>query len=122
MTSTLKAPEPPVSPAPGYVLRAPQLGEHERPPTGGADVLGERASRPRLRKVSHLPSERARRPLSSEALASEKPVPVPGRFLIKPPPAKGLQSLPGGRGIVVDDLVANLYALGVNWLIFSAVM
>jgi hypothetical protein len=54
--------------------------------------------------------------------ASEKPVPVPGRFLIKPPPAKGLQSLPGGRGIVVDDLVANLYALGVNWLIFSAVM
>ena len=42
--------------------------------------------------------------------------------IIKPPPAKGLQSLPGGRGIVVDDLVANLYALGANWLIYAAVM
>ena len=38
--------------------------------------------------------------------------------IIKPPPAKRLQSLPGGRGIVVDDLVANLYALAVNWMIF----
>ena len=42
--------------------------------------------------------------------------------IIKPPPAKGLQPLPGGRGIVVDDLVANLYALGANWLICAAVM
>ena len=39
--------------------------------------------------------------------------------IIKPPPAKRLQSLPGGRGIVVDDLIANLYALAVNWLVFS---
>lgn len=39
--------------------------------------------------------------------------------IIKPPPAKGLQVLPGGRGIVVDDLVANLYALAINWLLFS---
>ena len=42
--------------------------------------------------------------------------------IIKPPPAKRLQSLPGGRGIVVDDLVANLYALAVNWLIFALIM
>ena len=38
--------------------------------------------------------------------------------IIKPPPAKRLQSLPGGRGIVVDDLIANLYALALNWLIY----
>lgn len=42
--------------------------------------------------------------------------------IIKPPPAKRLQSLPGGRGIVVDDLVANLYALAVNWIIFALLM
>lgn len=42
--------------------------------------------------------------------------------IIKPPPAKRLQSLPGGRGIVVDDLVANLYALAVNWIIFALFM
>ena len=42
--------------------------------------------------------------------------------IIKPPPAKRLQSLPGGRGIVVDDLIANLYALAVNWLVFSLFM
>ena len=40
--------------------------------------------------------------------------------IIKPPPAKRLQSLPGGRGIVVDDLIANIYALAVNWLIYLA--
>ena len=34
------------------------------------------------------------------------------------PPAKGLQVLPGGWGVMVDDLVANLYALVLNWLIF----
>ena len=38
--------------------------------------------------------------------------------IIKPPPAKGLQVLPGGWGVMVDDLVANLYALALNWLIF----
>ena len=42
--------------------------------------------------------------------------------IIKPPPAKRLQSLPGGRGIVVDDLIANLYALAVNWIIFALIM
>lgn len=38
--------------------------------------------------------------------------------IIKPPPARGLQSIPGGRGIVIDDFVANLYSLGINWLIW----
>ncbi len=42
------------------------------------------------------------------------------RFLdiLKPPPCRQLQSIPGGRGIVIDDFVANIYALGVNWLIY----
>ncbi len=31
--------------------------------------------------------------------------------IIKPPPARKLQSLSGGVGIVVDDLIAGLYAL-----------
>ena len=38
--------------------------------------------------------------------------------IVKPWPARGLQSLPGGRGIVIDDFVANLYALAVNWGIY----
>lgn len=42
--------------------------------------------------------------------------------IIKPPPAKRLQSIPGGRGIVVDDLIANLYALALNWLIYWQLM
>lgn len=35
--------------------------------------------------------------------------------IIKPPPARRLQSIPGGLGIVVDDLAANLYSLAANW-------
>ena len=35
--------------------------------------------------------------------------------IAKPWPCRAIQSLPGGRGIVADDLVANLYALAVNW-------
>ena len=35
--------------------------------------------------------------------------------IIKPPPARGLQSIPGGRGIVIDDFIANLYSLAINW-------
>ena len=35
--------------------------------------------------------------------------------IVKPWPARGLQAIPGGRGIVIDDFVANLYALAVNW-------
>ena len=37
--------------------------------------------------------------------------------IVKPPPARQLQSIPGGRGIVIDDFLANLYSLAVNWLI-----
>ena len=37
--------------------------------------------------------------------------------IIKPPPARQLQSIPGGRGIVIDDFFANLYSLTINWLI-----
>ncbi len=33
--------------------------------------------------------------------------------VIKPPPAYQLQALPGGLGVMVDDLVAGLYALVV---------
>jgi len=39
--------------------------------------------------------------------------------IVKPWPARSLQRIPGGRGIVIDDFVANLYSLAVNWLIFS---
>ena len=30
--------------------------------------------------------------------------------VVKPPPARGLQALRGGVGIVVDDLIAGAYA------------
>ena len=38
--------------------------------------------------------------------------------IIKPWPANKLQSIPGGRGIVIDDFIANIYSLGINWLIY----
>lgn len=37
--------------------------------------------------------------------------------IVKPWPARGLQSIPGGRGIVIDDFIANLYSLAVNWTV-----
>lgn len=37
--------------------------------------------------------------------------------IIKPWPAGKLQSIPGGRGIVIDDFIANLYSLLINWAI-----
>lgn len=37
--------------------------------------------------------------------------------IVKPWPAGRLQSIPGGRGIVIDDFAANLYSLAVNWAI-----
>ena len=40
--------------------------------------------------------------------------------IIKPWPARGLQSIPGGRGIVIDDFIANLYSLAANWVIYLA--
>ena len=41
--------------------------------------------------------------------------------IVKPAPARSLQSLPGGRGIVADDFVANLYSLAVNWALYAFV-
>ena len=41
--------------------------------------------------------------------------------IIKPWPARNLQSIPGGRGIVIDDFFANLYSLAVNWMIYLIV-
>jgi phosphatidylglycerophosphatase A len=38
--------------------------------------------------------------------------------ITKPPPIKQLQHIHGGFGIVVDDLLAALIALGLNHLIF----
>jgi len=38
--------------------------------------------------------------------------------IAKPPPARQLQKLHGGAGIVMDDFVSSLYALGVNWALF----
>ena len=37
--------------------------------------------------------------------------------IVKPWPARQLQSVPGGLGIVVDDLFANIYSLAINWAI-----
>ena len=37
--------------------------------------------------------------------------------IIKPWPARLLQCIPGGRGIVIDDFVANLYSLAINWIV-----
>lgn len=41
--------------------------------------------------------------------------------ILKPWPCRGLQAIPGGLGIVVDDLVANLYSLAVNWALYLLV-
>jgi len=38
--------------------------------------------------------------------------------IVKPWPARSLQVIPGGRGIVIDDFVANLYSLVVNWIVW----
>lgn len=40
--------------------------------------------------------------------------------IAKPWPARQIQCLPGGRGIVADDFFANLYSLAVNWIIIIA--
>jgi len=42
--------------------------------------------------------------------------------IIKPPPARQIQALKGGTGIVLDDLVSNLYSLGLNHLLWLALM
>jgi phosphatidylglycerophosphatase A len=40
--------------------------------------------------------------------------------IIKPPPARQLQELHGGIGIVIDDFFASLYALAINHALFWA--
>ena len=40
--------------------------------------------------------------------------------IVKPWPARRLQGVRGGLGIVVDDFVANLYSLALNWLVVLA--
>ncbi len=37
--------------------------------------------------------------------------------IVKPPPAKRMESIPGGWGILADDLVAGAYALGGMYLL-----
>lgn len=38
--------------------------------------------------------------------------------ILKPYPCRQLQVIPGGRGIVIDDFVANLYSLAINWALY----
>ncbi len=40
--------------------------------------------------------------------------------IVKPSPARESQRLKGGLGIVADDVIASLYALGVNHLVLWA--
>jgi phosphatidylglycerophosphatase A len=42
--------------------------------------------------------------------------------ILKPPPARGLQRLTGGLGITIDDVIASLYALAVNWMLYLWVL
>lgn len=42
--------------------------------------------------------------------------------IVKPPPARRLQDLHGGFGIVVDDFIACLYALAINHAIYWTVV
>ena len=38
--------------------------------------------------------------------------------IVKPPPARQLQAIHGGFGIVIDDFFANLYSLALNWALY----
>ncbi len=40
--------------------------------------------------------------------------------IVKPPPARGLQRLRGGTGVVIDDVIAALYALAASHAFFLA--
>ncbi len=40
-----------------------------------------------------------------------------GFDIVKPPPVRQLERLPEGTGIIVDDLAAGFYALGVMQLL-----
>jgi phosphatidylglycerophosphatase A len=37
--------------------------------------------------------------------------------IVKPPPVRQLEALPEGYGVVLDDIAAGLYALGVVHLL-----
>ncbi len=41
--------------------------------------------------------------------------------IIKPPPARQLQAVHGGVGIVIDDLFASLYALALNHALYQSI-
>jgi len=42
--------------------------------------------------------------------------------ILKPPPARRLQLLPGGAGVVLDDVVSALYSLAVNHAIYAVAL
>jgi len=42
--------------------------------------------------------------------------------ILKPPPARALQRIEGGLGIVVDDVVAAIYSLAANHLVYWLVI
>jgi phosphatidylglycerophosphatase A len=42
--------------------------------------------------------------------------------IIKPPPARQIQTLHGGLGIALDDVISSLYALALNWLAFKLIV
>ena len=39
--------------------------------------------------------------------------------IIKPPPARQVEALPGGWGIVGDDVVVGIYGQMILWLAFA---
>ena len=41
--------------------------------------------------------------------------------IVKLPPAAQLQRIPGGTGIVLDDLAATVYSLAINWAVYLLV-
>lgn len=42
--------------------------------------------------------------------------------VLKPFPARRLQALPGGLGIVADDVASNLYCLALNHLVYQGLL
>jgi phosphatidylglycerophosphatase A len=42
--------------------------------------------------------------------------------ILKPPPAYGLQRLRGGLGIVMDDVIASLYSLALNHILYRLIL
>ena len=42
--------------------------------------------------------------------------------ILKPPPARALQRIEGGLGIVIDDVVAALYSLAANHILFRTLI